>query len=70
MPLILVEDLDGDDQRVVHGEYNDEVVPVLDEFSAALENDLRLLLRLTLLLLFTVASAITVLTTRTCALIF
>ena len=51
MSLVLVKDLDWNDDGVVHGEDDDEVVPILYEFAAAFKDDLLSLLGLILCLL-------------------
>ena len=50
MSLVFVKDLDWDDDGVVHGKDNDEVVPIPYECTTSFENDLFSLLRLSLCL--------------------
>ena len=40
MPLILVEDLERDEERVVQSQQDDQIVPVLDEAPTASEEKL------------------------------
>ena len=51
MSLVFVKDLDWDDDGVVHGKDNDEVVPIPYECTTSFENDLFSLLRLSLCLI-------------------
>ena len=69
MPLVFVKDLDWDDDRVVHGKDDDEVVPIPYECATSFENDLFSLLRLSLCLIVLRAGTVAISTACTGAII-
>lgn len=69
MPLVFVKDLDWNDDGIVHGEDNDEVVPIPYECTTFFENDLFSLLRLSLCLVALLAATVAISTASTGAII-
>ena len=69
MSLVFVKDLDWDDDGIVHGEDNDEVVPIPYECTTFFENDLFSLLRLSLCLVALLAATVAISTASTGAII-